>query len=148
MGDDNPSGFAFGKSTSLYTREAWGDEASQMRNITQAVGEWRSISHLLTKDMYILTPWHARDDRFGWTALAYMDEEAGEGLLLAFRMEDCAEDRCTVKMDFADPDKKYAFCDADTGEETAYSGEELADGVTLSLPAPRSCLMKCIRWEK
>jgi len=110
--------------------------------------EWRSIRHMLVKDMYVLTPWHAHDDRYGWTAVAYEDGEIGEGLLLAFRQEDCEDETCTVKMEFAVPGAKYVFADADTLEETVYSGEELAAGITLSLPTPRSCLMKRIRREK
>ena len=106
--------------------------------------EWRSIRYMLVKDMYVLTPWHAHDDRYGWTAVAYEDGETGEGLLLAFRQEDCEDESCTVKMEFAVPGAKYVFTDADTLEETVYSGEELANGITLSLPTPRSCMMKRI----
>lgn len=111
----------------------------------QYIGEWRSINHLLTADMYVLTPWHSRDDRFGWTAFAYDAPETGESLLLAFRMEDCAEDSCLVKLPFAREDSAYLIENADTGEKQSCSGRTLRDGVTLSLAQPRSSLMYRIR---
>lgn len=109
------------------------------------IGEWRSINRLLTGDMYVLTPWHARDDRFGWTAFAYDTPESGESLLLAFRMEDCAEDVCTVGLSFAREDSEYVIENADTGEKISRTGSELREGFALTLAAPRSSLMYRIR---
>ena len=109
------------------------------------IGEWKSINHLLTKDMYVLTPWHSRDDRSGWTAIAYDAPETGESLLLAFRMEDCAEDSCTVKLPFAREDSAYLIENADTGEKLSCPGRTLREGMALTLAAPRSSLMYRIR---
>ncbi len=110
------------------------------------VGEWESIRHLLTKDMYVLTPWHARDNRTGWTAFAYDAPESGESLLLAFRMEDCEEERCSVTLPFAEPTAQYELTDADAGEKQVICGESLRNGAfTLTLPEKRSCLMLRIR---
>ena len=109
------------------------------------IGEWKSINRLLTGDMYVLTPWHSRDDRFGWTAFAYDDPDSGESLLLAFRMEDCAESSCTVCLPFAREGAEYALLNADTGESVTLSGAALREGIELALPAPRSSLMYRIR---
>lgn len=105
------------------------------------IGEWKSVSHLFTKDMYVLTPWHSRDDMFGWTVFAYDDPEKGESLLLAFRMEKCAAERCDVKLPFARRDCNYIMENCDNGRKNMLPGFELANGVTLSLKNPRSCLM-------
>ena len=109
------------------------------------IGEWESINRLLTKDMYVLTPWHSRDDRFGWTAFAYDDPEGDESLLLAFRMEECAEDTCTVKLPFAEAGNVYIIENADTGDKATVPGMSLKDGLTLTLKNPRSCLMYRIK---
>lgn len=105
------------------------------------LGEWRSINHMLTKDMYVLTPWRAKDDRYGWTALAYDDADKGESLLLAFRMEDCAEDTCRVRLEFAREDAEYILDNADSGEKWTVSGKQLQEGIELKLDAPRSSLL-------
>ena len=110
------------------------------------VGEWESIRHLLTRDMYVLTPWHARDNRTGWTAFAYDAPELRESLLLAFRMEDCEEERCAVRLPFADSGAQYELTDADTGEVRVLGGAQLnEEALTLSLPEKRSCMMLRIR---
>lgn len=69
--------------------------------------EWKSIRHLLLKDFYTLTPWHAPDDRTGWTAFAYHDPKSDELLLLAFRQEQCQDDTLVVDLPFLkDPAKR------------------------------------------
>lgn len=52
------------------------------------LNEWKSIRHLLLKDFYVLTPWHSPTDKSGFTAFAYVDEEAEDGVLFIFRMEE------------------------------------------------------------
>ena len=110
------------------------------------IGEWESIRHLLTKDLYVLTPWHARDNRRGWTAFAYDAPESGESLLLAFRMEDCEEESCAVSLPFAQIGAQYELTDADTDEKQIVCGEQLKNGsFALTLPEKRSCRMLRIR---
>ena len=114
-------------------------------NMRRYVNEWESVRHLLTGDMYVLTPWHSRDDMFGWTAFAYDLPDTGESLLLAFRMEKCEESRCTVKLPFADEGSVYMLENADTGDEATVPGTALREGITLTLNEPRSCLMYRIK---
>ncbi len=114
----------------------------QMR---QFIGEWKGIRHLLTKDMYVLTPWHARTDRFGWTAFAYDAPELGESLLLAFRMEDCEADVCAVRLPYAEEGAEYEILDVDTGKTNILPGAKLLEGITLTLSEKRACLMYRIR---
>ena len=114
-------------------------------NMRFFLNEWKSVRHLLTKDMYVLTPWHSRDDKFGWTAFAYDHPETNESLLLAFRMEDCADMNCTVKLPFVCEDSVYMLENADTGEKMTIPGATLKDGIVLTLAKPRSCLMYRIK---
>ena len=109
------------------------------------IGEWKSIKHLLVRDMYILTPWHSRDDMYGWTAFAYDDPDAGDSVLIAFRMEKCADDRCKVRLPFARNECDYILENCDNGRKNKIPGFELAHEVILSLKQPRSCLMYRIR---
>ena len=114
-------------------------------NMRRFLGEWKSVRHLLTKDMYVLTPWHSRDDKFGWTVFAYDSPETAESLLLAFRMEDCRDMYYTVKLPFADEDSVYMLENADSGDEMTVPGSTLKEGIVLTLPNPRSCLMYRIK---
>jgi len=114
----------------------------QMRHF---IGEWKSIRHLLTRDMYVLTPWHARMDRFGWTVFAYDAPELGDSLILAFRMEDCEEECRFIQLPFAEAGAQYELTNADTNEKQSLSGESLAAGLTITLKEKRSCLMLRMR---
>ena len=105
------------------------------------IREWRSVSRLLTRDMYVLTPWHHEYDRDGWTAIAYDAPEMGQSVLLAFRMEDSDEKTMSFRLPFAEPDNEYNLRDADTGAETTLSGKELRAGLTLTLDEPKSSKM-------
>ena len=110
-------------------------------NIRRFIGEWESIRHLLTKDMYVLTLWHGKNNLLQWTVFAYDAPELGESLILAFRQEECEEETCTVSLPFAEESARYELVNADTLEKEAFSGAELKQGLTLSLKEKRSCLM-------
>lgn len=106
-----------------------------------SIAEWRSVAEYLMKDMYVLTPWHSENDRTGWTATAWFDPERGSGVLLAFRMEDCPDGECTVRLPFAVSGKKYTLANADSGTEETADGSVLSAGYTLRLGAPRTSML-------
>ncbi len=105
------------------------------------LSEWRSISRLLTKDLYVLTPWHHDSNRSDWTVLAYNDEETGDGVLLAFRMEEANSPTFTAKLPFAEAGAKYVLENADTGEKSVLDGVELQSGILLTADEPRTSIM-------
>ena len=107
--------------------------------------EWKSVKHLLTKDMYVLSPWRHFTDRTHWAALAYDDPDTGESILLAFRMEEAESDTFTVKLPFADKGAKYALKDADSGKTDTKDGAELLRGITITLPEPKSSALIYIK---
>ncbi|MBE6711005.1 MAG: hypothetical protein E7579_07790 [Ruminococcaceae bacterium] len=89
--------------------------------------EWAKLKKYLLKDFYVLTPWHDKNDRAGFTAYAFVDEDEQRGAVLAFRMEDCEDDTLTVKLPFADSDGdchcSWKLTDEDTGETWTTDGE-------------------------
>ena len=80
------------------------------------LNEWKSINRYLLKDLYVLTPWHYRDDKTGMTALCYHDDTDGTGILLAFRREECKMKELTLRLPFAEAEKTYIFTDEDSKE--------------------------------
>ncbi len=110
------------------------------------VDEWKDISHLLTKDFYVLTPWHHESERSSWTVFAYDDPEIGESIILAFRMEDCPDESYTFALPFAESSKEYVLTNVDTAESEALSGESLAKAYTVSVgEAKKSVFIKIKR---
>ena len=74
-----------------------------------------------------------------------LDPEAEEGVLFAFRQEDCAEADLTLGFPFAGSGTDWILKDADTGEEILLDGEGAKDGFTLSFGAPRSARLFLFR---
>ena len=100
--------------------------------------EWRKVAPFLLKDFYVLTPWHTERDKSNFTALSYYDEEAGKGVILAFRMEECGLENLKVKLPFAKADKEYVFSDEDTKAVESCNGNVLTkSGITFNLPQKR-----------
>lgn len=110
------------------------------------LAEWKSIRHLLTRDFYVLTPWHPESDRLGWTVFAYDAPELGESVLLAFRREESPDETFTARFSFAEPTAQYTVFDRDRNTTISVSGETLrSTGLRLTLPAPRSSLLLTLR---
>ncbi|MBP3332416.1 MAG: alpha-galactosidase [Clostridia bacterium] len=105
------------------------------------LNEWHDIKHLLTKDLYVLTPWHHHEDKSAWTVLAYDDSEIGESILLGFRMEDSADDSFVAKLPFANEGSKYVLTNVDTLEEIELDADALRSGITLKLNEPKSSVL-------
>lgn len=118
---------------------AWSRAADKLNfaDIRAKLAEWKSVSKYLLGDFYVLTPYHTEQDRKGWTVFVYCDREHTEGAILAFRMEECQEENCTVSLDFLKPDRTYEFTDADTKETFDVFGKQL----TLSQDSPRSAML-------
>ena len=84
--------------------------------------------------MYVLTPWHHNQDRYGWTSFAYDAPENGESILLVFRMENCRTDTFKAKLPFAEDGKHYELKNVDTGEIVVLDGKMLRrNGLAIKL---------------
>lgn len=108
--------------------------------VRKTYNEWKAFNHLLTKDFYVLTPWHAHYDNSGWTVFVYNDRETGEGILTAFRQETNEEPEFAAKLPFAKAGETYSLENVDTGEKLTLDGGKLSsEGLSIVLDAPRSC---------
>ena len=147
---DPPSGKGndFYISRASYLPAAWGIGGQVTQNpeldlklMKDVMKEWRSLSDLLLKDYYVLTPWHDENDLKGWTAFAYNDPEAGKAAVLAFRQDECEEDSYVLKLPFAKPEATYQIKDEDSGKVWECQGGELVAGIKATLPEKRSSLL-------
>ncbi|MGI6496733.1 MAG: alpha-galactosidase [Kiritimatiellia bacterium] len=107
--------------------------------------EWKSVRHLLTRDFYVLTPWHHNLSRKSWTVFAYDAPDLGESLVLAFRMEEAQADAFTARLPFADPAATYEVADADTGAIRTLPGSALREGIPIRLGRPRASALLRLR---
>ncbi len=118
------------------------DPGQDFSVLRQGINEWKSIRHLLLKDFYVLTPWHAPDDRRGFTAYAYHDPDTGQGVLFVFRMEECERDTVTLRLPFADAARPYHLTSCDGEKDRTTTGK-----LTLTLPEKRCARMYLLKPE-
>ncbi|MBO4593690.1 MAG: alpha-galactosidase [Bacteroidaceae bacterium] len=109
-------------------------------NYTRAtLGEWRRYSHLLTKDFYVLTPFHNKNDLAGWTVFAYHDRDTDESVVQAFRQENCDTPTYTVRLPYVKPTVPYTIYNEDTHQNLTITGDQLhTTGISITLDNPKS----------
>ena len=100
--------------------------------------EWKKVNPYLLKDFYVLTPWHSKDDKHGFTAYSFFDPKTEKGVLFLFRMEACPESCLRIALPYALSRDAYCLTDEDSGESRVISGPELHQGTDFILPQRRS----------
>jgi alpha-galactosidase len=111
--------------------------------IKKGIEEWKKTHPFLLKEFYTLTPWRHRTDKTGFTAFVYFDPEIEEGLLFAFRQEECKEEKLTVKIPSL-MGENLEFTDKDSGERF-YMDEE--NTLELVFDKPREAKMICVKGQ-
>ncbi|MBQ7322567.1 MAG: alpha-galactosidase [Clostridia bacterium] len=104
------------------------------------LAEWKRVAPYLLKEFYPLTPWHKERDTSDFTAFCYYDPEREEGVLLAFRQENCVRSRLSLRLPFAQKDETYLLTDEDSGEQTVTAGE-----LNLTFDLPRTARLVWLR---
>ncbi|MBQ9920883.1 MAG: hypothetical protein IJO52_01755, partial [Clostridia bacterium] len=104
------------------------------------LNEWKRVNPFLLKDFYVLTPWHTENDNSDFTAYCFYDPQKEEGVMLAFRQEQCVREQLDICIPFADDESEYILSDEDTGECIYTDGK-----LTLTFAEPRSAKLIWIK---
>ena len=102
--------------------------------------EWKRVAPYLLKEFYTLTPWHGEQDTADFTAFCYYDPDREDGVILAFRQENCAGDLLEVSLPFASGADRYTVTDEDSREESVTDRV-----VTLRFEAPRTAKLLWVK---
>lgn len=115
------------------------DETLDYNQVRTDLDEWRRYSHLLTKDFYVLTPYHDQTDTSGWTIFAYHDRDTDESLLQVFRQEKSDTATYTVRLPYAKTGVTYSLYNEDTKQTASIQGDTLlTEGLIFTLDEPKS----------
>jgi alpha-galactosidase len=87
--------------------------------------EWRQVSPCYLSDYYPLTPYSL--EKNVWMAWQFDVPETGEGLVQAFRRDECEEAKTTFKLQGLDTAATYEVTDLDTGTPAKVSGKSLME---------------------
>jgi hypothetical protein len=102
--------------------------------------EWKKVAPYLLKEFYPLTPWHKEKDNTDFTAFCYFDPEKEDGVIFAFRQENCERENLHISLPFVDSGYRYIITDEDSYDERATDGT-----VTLHFDAPRTAKLLWVK---
>lgn len=94
--------------------------------LRRMVAEFRRVERYLLGDYYPLTPYSM--EKKAWIAWQFDRPEVGEGMVQAFRREDCAEESRALELGGLDRGAAYAVESLDTGKTQEMSGRDLMEG--------------------
>jgi alpha-galactosidase len=96
--------------------------------------EWRSVAQNYLGDYYPLTPYSL--EKNVWMAWQFDSPESGEGLVQAFRRDDCENAKNTFRLQGLDPGAIYEIVDLDVGTPVKISGKNLMEeGLAVEIKA-------------
>lgn len=99
-----------------------------------AYAECRQVAPLMLADYYPLTPYSRDVDR--WIAWQFHRPEQGDGVVQAFRREQCSESAITVRLSGLDPAARYRLTDLDRpGRTEASGGDLMSEGLQVAIDA-------------
>ena len=102
--------------------------------LRKLTAEWRSVAPNYLGDYYPLTPYSL--EKSAWMAWQFDRPEKGEGLVQAFRREECGDSAKTFHLHGLDLAAAYEVTDLDAGTPTRVSGKELMEkGLTVEIKA-------------
>jgi alpha-galactosidase len=111
---------------------SFGAENQDLRTIKTYYDEWRRIAPLMLADYYPLTPYSLQLDQ--WIAWQFNRPEQGDGVVQAFRRENCAEAVKTLRLSGLDPTAQYEVTNFDVEGTFKITGKELMEkGLTVEI---------------
>lgn len=103
---------------------------------SKMMADYRRVRPLWYGDYYPLTPYSTSRDV--WCAYQLHRTDLAEGVVLAFRREECPFTGAEFALSGLEPDAEYRLEDADTGETWTMTGRGLAEeGLRLSIDGAR-----------
>ena len=108
------------------------------------VGEFRELRRLYTGDFYPLSPYSTSTKI--WMAWQFHRDDSGEGLVQAFRRQDCPDESAGFRLHGLEESAEYIITDRDTNRSLRRTGRSLMEqGLTFDLPQKRSAAIVAYR---
>ena len=110
----------------------------------QLIAQFKQVAHFYLGDFYPLTEYSQDNDV--WLAWQFDDPKTGEGLIQAFRRQNCPEATACFRLHGLDPAATYEITDLDGGPVRQLSGQALLEqGLPVSAPSQPAALLLVYR---
>ena len=132
--------------TAVMNWEVTGRESEAIPAIQHRIKDYLALRPYFYGDYYPLTNSRNTTRDNAWLAYQLHRPDKGDGIVLAFRRKDCSEDSIRIRLGGIERASKYELFYDDYNIHQQQSGQELLDGITISIPQKPASLL--IRYEK
>jgi alpha-galactosidase len=116
-------------------------QGESFTDMVRTMQEFQEVRPYFYEDFY---PLSGTGDLTGdniWLSYQLHRPSDETGYIIAFRRAECQSSTYLVRLSALNPTATYRIYNKDNGEIKEYTGQQLANGLTLSLPQPRTSLL-------
>ena len=122
------------------------DKTLDYDTLRQGIQEWKRVKEYFYNDFYVLTPWHSEPETDKWTVYMFLNSTTQEGVIQAFRQENCEEDSIEVNIKGVEKESYYNIEDIEGANSVNnIKGEDLLSGFRISLSEKRTSTLLFIK---
>jgi alpha-galactosidase len=132
--------------TAVMNWEVTGRNSESIPAIQKRVKDYTDLRPYFYADYYPLTESLNNQTDSVWLAYQLNRPEQKDGIIIAFRRNECSIESIIVKLGGLDATADYELVNDDSGKKTIQKGEELIKGITLSLTEKPGSLL--IRYKR
>jgi alpha-galactosidase len=126
--------------TAVMNWEVTGKSSESIAAIQKRIQDYKNIRPYFYADYYPLTESLNNTGDDVWLAYQLNRPNENDGIIIAFRRNNCPDESITVKLRGLDKNADYELTDDDTGKKTIQKGEIISRGLTLSLAEKQKSL--------
>jgi alpha-galactosidase len=126
--------------TAVMNWEVTGKNSEPIPAIQKRIQDYKNIRPFFYADYYPLTASENNTSDDVWLAYQLNRPKENDGVVIAFRRNNCPDESITVKLRGLDKAADYELTDDDTGIKIIQKGEVLCDGFMLSLSEKQKSL--------
>jgi alpha-galactosidase len=127
--------------TAVMNWEVTGRNSESIPAIQKRIKDYKDLRPYFYADYYPLTESLNNQTDSVWLAYQLNRPEQNDGIIIAFRRNECQLESVTVKIKGLDVNADYELVDDDSGKKTIQKGAQLAKGFTLSITEKPGSLM-------
>jgi alpha-galactosidase len=132
--------------TAVMNWEVTGRNSESIPAIQKRIKDYKDLRPYFYADFYPLTESLNNQTDSVWLAYQLNRPEQNDGIIIAFRRNECPVESIIVKLGGLDATADYELVNDDSGKKTIQKGEELMKGITFSLTEKPGSLL--IRYKK
>ena len=139
-GGDNYN-FRSSMSSAMVTNWEITSRKGSLTDLQRAIALFKELRPYYMEDFYPLTGVKDLTGDDVWIAYQLNRPSDNTGIVMAFRRKDNTSDTLTIQLCGLNPQLRYSLFDDNTQKTSTYSGQELLNGITITIDQPLGSLL-------